>query len=64
MSLIGNPMLIPSRQRQLKQKVTNLIPTHHRVVPLEHYFYQENEIVKIFRVLFITVFKLVTHTTS
>ena len=32
---------------EIKQKVTNLIPTHHRVVPLEHYYYQENEIVKI-----------------
>ena len=23
----------------IKQKMTHLIPTHHRVVPLEHYFY-------------------------
>ena len=31
----------------IKQKVTNLIPTHHRVVPLEHFFYQDNELKKI-----------------
>jgi len=32
---------------EIKEKVTNLIPTSHRVVPLEHYFYQNEEIVKI-----------------
>ena len=34
----------------IKQKVTNLIPTHKRVVPLEHYFYHpdsDNELQKI-----------------
>ena len=32
---------------ETKQKVTNLIPTSHRVVPLEHFFYQDNELKKI-----------------
>tara|TARA_B100000795_G_scaffold268692_1_gene256227 strand:+ start:58 stop:2355 length:2298 start_codon:yes stop_codon:yes gene_type:complete len=36
----------------IKKKMTNLIPTHHRVVPLEHFFYlpdinQINPLVKI-----------------
>ena len=31
----------------IKEKITNLIPTNKRVVPLEHYFYQNDELIKI-----------------
>ena len=30
-----------------KKKIVNLIPTTHRVVPLEHYFYVDKQLVKI-----------------